>query len=77
MEWRFGVALWFGGVLTVFQSDWLKVICIFAFVFILGTMSPCTTGPKRYMTHLTVKVQSNSQIIYIPLTERKKLKVVL
>ena len=29
---------------------------------------------KGYMTHLTVQVQSNSQISDIPLTERQRLK---
>ena len=35
MEWRFGVALWFGGVLTVFPSigvsEELRVVKIFKF----------------------------------------------
>ena len=42
--------------------------------FVLMQYLHVLQNSKRYMFHLTVQVQSNSQVTDIPLTERQRLK---
>ena len=68
MEWRFGVALWFGGVLTVFHIH--STFCLHFTVFIVPFIFTCishtvTVEPQlATLTHhhkLTVVLKRHSE----------------